>query len=193
MSHSVQGASSIPVPPPPPPFSLLPPAATVSVRPTFNYANVDSLDDSSDEDGEGGEGDEELENTTAVTRYELSPVSYFSLTNRCASFPCNFFVHRFLIKHLPKQLSKLRNDKADLEDKIENLEQRIGQQSVALQEMERRNQNYRKEIDKVKTSSRVHVPMLITEVGTEVVWIFSSAPSVSILNNLFLAIRIFQE
>ena len=34
----------------------------------------------------------------------------------------NIFVNRFLIKHLPKQLSQLRNEKVQLEDKIHDLE-----------------------------------------------------------------------
>ena len=83
---------------------------------------------------------------------------------------------------MPKQLSKLRNDKADLEDKIEDLEQRLGQQAVALQEMERRNENYRKELDnnvaQASSSRMMEVPMVVTEIGTEVVWSFQSAPEV---------------
>ena len=60
---------------------------------------------------------------------------------------------RFLIKHLPKQMSKLRNDKADLEDKIEDLEQRISQQNVALGEMERRNDVYKREVERARSNS----------------------------------------
>ena len=42
---------AIPAPPPQPTFSLLPPPARVTVRPTYNnYANVDSGDSSDDED-----------------------------------------------------------------------------------------------------------------------------------------------
>ena len=41
---------AIPAPPPQPTFSLLPPPARVTVRPTYNnYANVDSGDSSDDE------------------------------------------------------------------------------------------------------------------------------------------------
>ena len=102
---------------------------------------------------------------------------------------------RFLIKHLPKQLSKLRNDKADLEEKIEDLEQRIGQQAVALQEMERRNEVYRKELEisKSKNSNEptttaaaasndrrriLEVPMVASEAGTELSVKFLAAPKV---------------
>ena len=35
---------AIPDPPPQPKFSLIPPPAKVTVRPTFNYANLDSAD-----------------------------------------------------------------------------------------------------------------------------------------------------
>jgi hypothetical protein len=54
----------IPVAPPQPTFSLVPPPATVTVRPTYNYANMDSAD-SSDED----DGNEENEEAFAVTRF----------------------------------------------------------------------------------------------------------------------------
>ena len=88
---------------------------------------MDSLDDSSsdgsdDEAGDGGGNDEEgEEGATAVTR--------------------------FLIKRLPKQLSKLRNDKAELEDRILDLEQTISNQNQAMLEMERRVDVYKKEAE----------------------------------------------
>ena len=100
----------IPEPPPQPTFSLVPPPATVTVRPTYNYANMDSSGDSSDD--EDSRRDSDSENATAVTR--------------------------FLIKHLPKQLAKLRHDKSELEDKIRDLETLISNQNVAMSEMERR-------------------------------------------------------
>ena len=56
-------------------------------------------------------------------------------------------VTRFLIKRLPKQLSKLRNDKAELEDRIQDLEATISNQSQALLEMERRVDVYKKEAE----------------------------------------------
>ena len=84
-----------------------------------------SLDDSSssddDDDTAGEEADEEGENATAVTR--------------------------FLIKRLPKQLSKLRNDKAELEERILDLEQTISNQNQAMLEMERRVDVYKKEAE----------------------------------------------
>ena len=110
---------AIPPAPPLPTFSLIPPPATVTVRPTFNYANIDSLDDTSDDDSENEDPVGASENSTAVTR--------------------------FLIKHLPKQLSKLRNDKAELEEKIRDLEATISNQSQAMLEMGRRVEIYKKE------------------------------------------------
>ena len=119
-SNALSGFS-IPPAPPLPTFSLVPPPATVSVRPTFNYANIDSLDDTSDDESEGEDPAGASENSTAVTR--------------------------FLIKHLPKQLAKLRNDKAELEEKIRDLETTISNQSQAMLEMGRRVEIYKKEAD----------------------------------------------
>merc|ERR1719220_2173413 len=89
---------------------------------------MDSLDDSSsdgsdDEAGDGGDAEDNdgEEGATAVTR--------------------------FLIKRLPKQLSKLRNDKAELEDRILDLEQTISNQNQAMLEMERRVDVYKKEAE----------------------------------------------
>ena len=44
----------IPEPPPQPTFSLVPPPARVTVRPTYDYANIDSGDSSDDDDDERG-------------------------------------------------------------------------------------------------------------------------------------------
>merc|ERR1712038_2224171 len=114
---------TIPPAPPLPTFSLVPPPATVTVRPTFNYnyANIDSLDDTSEDESQDEDPAGASENSTAVTR--------------------------FLIKHLPKQLSKLRNDKAELEEKIRDLETTISNQSQAMLEMGRRVEIYKKEAD----------------------------------------------
>ena len=114
---------TIPPAPPLPTFSLVPPPATVTVRPTFNYnyANLDSLDDTSEDESQDEDPAGTSENSTAVTR--------------------------FLIKHLPKQLSKLRNDKAELEEKIRDLEATISNQSQAMLEMGRRVEIYKKEAE----------------------------------------------
>ena len=113
----------IPAPPPLPPatFSLIPPPATVTVRPTYNYANIDSDGDSEDEAEDNHDSEEASENATAVTR--------------------------FLIKSLPKQLSTLRQDKIELEEKIRDLETLISNQNVAMNEMERRIDVYKKEAE----------------------------------------------
>ena len=47
-------------------------------------------------------------------------------------------VTRYLIKHLPKQLTQLRNQKHELEDKITDLEQVISEQRTQNAEYERR-------------------------------------------------------
>ena len=56
-------------------------------------------------------------------------------------------VTRFLIKHLPKQLAKLRHDRTELEEKIRDLETLISNQNVAMTEMERRIDIYKKEAE----------------------------------------------
>ena len=99
---------------------MIPPPATVTVRPTFNYANLDSADNSDDEENDI-DNEEASENATAVTR--------------------------FLIKHLPKQLAKLRNDKAEMEEKLRDLETVISNQNLSMSEMERRIDVYKKEAE----------------------------------------------
>ena len=47
-------------------------------------------------------------------------------------------VTRFLIKHLPKQLTQLRNEKHELEDKIHDFEQVVSEQRMQMAEHERR-------------------------------------------------------
>ena len=114
---------------------------------------MDSLDDSSsdgsdDEAGDGGEGDNDEEGEEGATA-----------------------VTRFLIKRLPKQLSKLRNDKAELEDRILDLEQTISNQNQAMLEMERRVDVYKKEAETARKwmaslslnigKVSLHMPLLI--------------------------------
>eukprot|EP00096_Caligus_rogercresseyi_P012754 TRINITY_DN5448_c0_g1_i1.p1 TRINITY_DN5448_c0_g1~~TRINITY_DN5448_c0_g1_i1.p1 ORF type:complete len:827 (+),score=262.95 TRINITY_DN5448_c0_g1_i1:75-2555(+) len=72
-----------------------------------------SDDDDSDGDDDGGDPEGLTENATTVTR--------------------------FLIKHLPKQLSQLRMDKMKLEEKVRGLESRVSEQNGALSELHRRN------------------------------------------------------
>ncbi|TRY68450.1 hypothetical protein TCAL_04686 [Tigriopus californicus] len=103
--------------PPPPPTFSLVPPSA-SVTVNPVYANMDSQDDSS-EDERDHEAD--LESSTNVTR--------------------------LLIKHLPKQMAKLRHDKAELEDKIQDLEARISQQAQSMSEMERRSDIFRRDAE----------------------------------------------
>ena len=131
---------------------MIPPPATVTVRPTFNYANLDSADNSEDEDNDI-DNEEASENATAVTR--------------------------FLIKHLPKQLAKLRNDKAEMEEKLRDLETVISNQNLSMSEMERRIDVYKKEAEtsrkwsfslanlhQIKASSNTTIGTTITTSGT---------------------------
>ena len=131
---------------------MIPPPATVTVRPTFNYANLDSADNSEDEDNDI-DNEEASENATAVTR--------------------------FLIKHLPKQLAKLRNDKAEMEEKLRDLETVISNQNLSMSEMERRIDVYKKEAEtsrkwsfslanlhQIKASSNTTSGTTITTSGT---------------------------
>ncbi len=47
-------------------------------------------------------------------------------------------------------MSKLRNDKAELEEKIQDLETRISQQSVDMEELERRADMHKKSAERAK-------------------------------------------
>merc|ERR1719220_828425 len=72
---------------------------------------------------------------------DLAPAS--SETSGASSQPApapetSTAVTRYLIKHLPKQLTQLRNQKHELEDKIHDLEQVVSEQRTQMAEYERR-------------------------------------------------------
>jgi len=115
--NSVVGV--IPPAPPPPSFSLVPPTASLTVRPTYDQA-YDDLEEEEDEPREV----ESPESSMAVTR--------------------------FLIKHLPKQLSRLRNEKAELEEKIHDLEATVSEQRGKMGEHERRVEAERSKLRKLE-------------------------------------------
>jgi len=117
----------IPTPPPMPTFSLLPPSAGITVRPTFQQDYDDDEDDVDSSDNEGQEG-EQPRRRRAGQRHRRNSQSPESSTA----------VTRFLIKHLPQQLAKLRNEKAELEEKVHDLEALVSQQRNSLAEQERR-------------------------------------------------------
>jgi predicted RNase H-like nuclease (RuvC/YqgF family) len=78
---------------------------------------IENLDESDDE-----------ENNDEAFDSEQAPQSSDSSTE----------VTRFLIKHLPKQLTQLRNEKHELEDKIHDFEQIVSEQRMQMSEHERR-------------------------------------------------------
>jgi len=59
-------------------------------------------------------------------------------------------VTRFLIKHLPKQLTQLRNEKHELEDKIHDFEQIVSEQRMQMSEHERRVEMERSKTKKLE-------------------------------------------
>eukprot|EP00092_Neocalanus_flemingeri_P004813 GFUD01005181.1.p1 GENE.GFUD01005181.1~~GFUD01005181.1.p1 ORF type:complete len:1051 (+),score=335.48 GFUD01005181.1:44-3196(+) len=114
----------IPLAPPQPTYSLLPPSIGMIVRPNFNQTN----------DGENENDDDRVEN-------EEDPVQ--STDNSTA-------VTRYLIKHLPKQLTQLRNEKLALEDKIHDFEQIVSEQRMQMSEHERRVEVERSKTQKME-------------------------------------------
>ena len=129
---ALTGGDGIPTPPPMPTFSLMPPSAGITVRPTFQQSDDDDDDDVvGDDDEDAGSSDGEGEHRRRRRggrprrRDSQSPESSTAMT-------------RFLIKHLPQQLARLRNEKAEQEDKIRELESLVSQQRYSLAEQERR-------------------------------------------------------
>jgi len=61
-------------------------------------------------------------------------------------------VTRYLIKHLPKQLTQLRNQKHELEDKIHDLEQVVSEQRSQMMEYERRAEMEKSKAKKLEES-----------------------------------------
>ena len=85
-------------------------------------------------------------------------------------------------------MSKLRNDKAELEDKIQDLEARISQQNQAMGEMERRlevqkrESNFLKEKFQKEDDNRERTISLpfSSDRDVNVTWTFTSFPPVRI-------------
>ncbi|CAB4061876.1 unnamed protein product [Lepeophtheirus salmonis] len=114
-----------------PTSSTLPLSLTTIIPPTSVLALSREVDEESDDDNEeNGDPDRLSESATTVTR--------------------------FLIKHLPKQLSRLRTDKMDLEEKIRGLEARISEQNITMSELDRRTELYKKEAQKRSISSEIN-------------------------------------
>uniref|UniRef100_A0A0K2T4V6 Uncharacterized protein n=1 Tax=Lepeophtheirus salmonis TaxID=72036 RepID=A0A0K2T4V6_LEPSM len=126
-----------------PTSSTLPLSLTTIIPPTSVLALSREVDEESDDDNEeNGDPDRLSESATTVTR--------------------------FLIKHLPKQLSRLRTDKMDLEEKIRGLEARISEQNITMSELDRRTELYKKEAQKRSISSCDKCTSTIQENSSEI-------------------------
>lgn len=146
---------NIPPAPPLPSFSLLPPTSHLTVRPTYETGSSD--DDDDDDDGRRRRG-ASPESSTAVTR--------------------------FLIKHLPKQLSQLRNEKAILEEKVKDLEALNMEQRTRMGEHERRADSEKTKASKledilskqkeVPALGDQEVPVCVEEAGVLLTWTITS-------------------
>jgi hypothetical protein len=82
-------------------------------------------DDYDDDNGDVNEGGED-------------PTGRERVQNALGEDTSSAAVTRFLIKHLPKQLSQLRDEKVQLEDKIHDLELVVSEQRMQMAEHERR-------------------------------------------------------
>jgi len=111
-------SGNIPLAPPQPTYSLLPPSIGISVRPNFNQDVNNDFDDVDND-----------ENNDDISENNQAPVQ---------SSDSSTAVTRYLIKHLPKQLTQLRNEKHELEDKIHDFEQIVSEQRMQMAEHERR-------------------------------------------------------
>ena len=100
---------------------LAPSQPTNSLFPAIGNQGAPSFIENLDESYDEGNNDEAFAS-------EQPPQSSDSSTE----------VTRFLIKHLPKQLTQLRNEKHELEDKIHDFEQVVSEQRMQMSEHERR-------------------------------------------------------
>ena len=107
--------------------SVTSPAVTDNARPTFSLTTIATGDSEEEEDG-----DEDEASHLAALGVEAADVGGGEGQDSSTA------VTRYLIKHLPKQLTQLRNQKHELEDKITDLEQVISEQRTQNGEYERR-------------------------------------------------------
>ena len=120
------------------------------IRPTFlttdnNEDDDEDVDDSTNDQLTAVMGNENNEASTddapQVTISAGAPVQDSSTA-----------VTRYLIKHLPKQLTQLRNQKHELEDKIHDLEQVVSEQRSQMMEYERRAEMEKSKAKKLEES-----------------------------------------
>ena len=84
------------------------------------------------------------------------------------------------------QMRRLRSDKAELEDRIRDLEARLSEQAVCIREMERRQRMERERADDAEmrlgetdtVAAAAAYPIVVPRDGITARWIFTSAPKV---------------
>ena len=111
--------------------SVTSPAVTDTARPSFLTLSQPDAED------EGEDGGTDLAGL-AVPGAEGGAEGAGAAGGAGGSQDSSTAVTRYLIKHLPKQLTQLRNQKHELEDKITDLEQVISEQRTQNAEYERR-------------------------------------------------------
>ena len=84
-------------------------------------------------------------------------------------------------------MRRLRSDKAELEDRIRDLEARLSDQAACVRELERRQQIERERADGAETRLReegettaASYTIVVPHGGITARWIFSTAPKVHI-------------
>ena len=89
--------------------------------------------------------------------------------------------------HACSQMRRLRSDKAELEDRIRDLEARLSEQAVCIREMERRQRVERERADDAEgrlretdeaVATAASYPIVVPRDGVRARWIFTSAPKV---------------
>ena len=90
-------------------------------------------------------------------------------------------------RHACSQMRRLRSDKAELEDRIRDLEARLSEQAVCIREMERRQRVERERADDAEgrlretdeaVATAASYPIVVPRDGVRARWIFTSAPKV---------------
>ena len=84
------------------------------------------------------------------------------------------------------QMRRLRSDKAELEDRIRDLEARLSEQAVCIREMERRQKMEKERADDAEmrlketadTMTVADYPIVVPRDGITARWTFTSAPKV---------------
>ena len=121
-----------------------------NMRPEFNIG--DDVDDGDDIDPDPNElltavmGDNNNDSQSGDTQLQQHQQQSMPVPDSSTA------VTRYLIKHLPKQLTQLRNQKHELEDKIHDLEQVVSEQRCQMAEHERRAEMEKSKAKKLEES-----------------------------------------